>query len=145
MNRLTFFADLADGLVESGVLDEVYEHMMDDSPDECVGLIWGDGHVTRLINQARSHERFSVSVAQMAEALTSRTGLIICIYHSHPGGTTGLSVDDQRSMREEWSNGYFIPWLVVTETTATLWYLDEHGRDILSHPVPYAENGLVRV
>lgn len=132
MSPTGVLAELGEFLVQSDAMEKVYEHYADDLPNECVGLTWGDGKITRLINQARSHERFTVSISQMARALTSRDGIILCIYHSHPAGTTGLSIDDQRSMREEWSNGYFIPWLVVTETTAMLWVVDRSG-EFVSH------------
>lgn len=127
MNTADLLPDLGEFLVESDAMEKVYAHYSEGLPNECVGLVWENGETTRLINQARSPERFTVSIPQMAEALTSRDGMILCIYHSHPGGSTGLSIDDQRSMKEEWGNGYFIPWLVVTETISTLWVVDEFG------------------
>lgn len=105
-------------------LPDIYSHYHDDLPNECVGLVWADGSTQRLINQARSPKRFSISTPQLAERLAERTedDFLLTVYHSHPGGTTTLSWDDKRAMLHQWKNGIMVPWMVVTEEQATLWY-----------------------
>lgn len=136
------FKSMIEELSRSGILEGVYAHFYEELPNECVGIIWNDGQIDRLINQARSPERFSVGLPQLAEVLGRRAGTVSVIYHSHPGGTTGLSVEDRMSMAAQFNKGIPIPWLVVTETRATLYFLEEHGE--IGY-VAMPRNGLVHV
>lgn len=109
------------------VLPEIRSHMDEELPNECVGLVWYDRQIQRLINQARSPSRFTVSRAQLAERLAEMdaSNLLVCVYHSHPGGSIQMSWDDKRSMKDQWDKDIRVPWLIVTEEEATLHYLDD--------------------
>lgn len=136
-------AAVVDDLHSFGVLREIREHFQEELPIECVGLVWEDGQVDRLTNQARSSTRFAVSMPQLVEVMGARQGIVIAIYHSHPAGSTGLSWEDQFSLRTQFGKGIPIPWLVVTETAATVYALNEAG-DIEAASIPQ-KNGLVHV
>lgn len=108
---------------------KIMAHFFDDLPNECVGLVWNDGHIQRLRNQANSPKRFSISKPQLAEKLTEREEqdgiFLMAIYHSHPGGSPQLSGPDKKSFRAQHESGLRIPWLVVTEKKARLWFMDK--------------------
>lgn len=93
----------------------IVTHMLDELPDEAVGLLWSDGSVSRLINQARSPSRFSVSQPQLAEAMdkVSPDLLLVGLYHSHPGGKEILSAEDEDQLRLQFTAGIPIPWLII--------------------------------
>lgn len=115
-------------IVNDNVTD-ILAHMDDDSPNECVGLIWDDGTTTRLVNQARSSSRFSVSQRQMSERLVEKTddALLIAIYHSHPQGDPTLSPTDKQSLERQFKLGLFIPWVIVTQTEMAAYWLHDNG------------------
>lgn len=97
-------------------VDAIYSHAADEHPLECVGLVWSDGSITRLINQSRSSEEFSVGRSQLADALAlvdPDEKTLTAVYHSHPGGTAGLSTQDAASLRAQYLDGLHIPWVVV--------------------------------
>lgn len=127
------FLDLVSEVVENSY-PQVLSHMRDELPNECVGLIWMDGQVQRLLNQARSPERFSISQPQLAERLAEmdESNVLVCIYHSHPNGDIRLSESDKRSLRAQWEKDLVIPWLVVTETEVTIWYIRDDDREIFA-------------
>jgi proteasome lid subunit RPN8/RPN11 len=104
-------------------LTEICIHFREDLPNECVGLVWEDGEIQRLRNQASSPNRFSVSLPQLAERLAEREGTVIAIYHSHPGGSSVMSSADKKSLSEQFDRGLPVPWLIVTEEDACLWYI----------------------
>lgn len=114
---------------------EIQNHFQDELPNECVGLVWMDGQVQRLINQARSPSRFSISRAQLAGRLNEmdETNVLVCVYHSHPGGTTRLSADDKESFKRQWDRGIVIPWLVVTEDEWVLWHIRDEAEFVYCH------------
>lgn len=106
-------------------------HAREDAPIEAVGFILSDGDIIRLINQARSATMFTVSRAQVADKLARidpDRHTVIALYHSHPGGTTTLSPDDQQSMRQTWTDdGLTIPWVtIVPDSRLAIWWLDPH-------------------
>ena len=106
-------------------------HANEEAPIEAVGLVLSDGDIMRLINQTRSPSMFSVSRAQLAERLADidpDKHTVIAIYHSHPGGTTTLSPDDQASMRATWTDdGMTLPWItLVPDSRLAIWWLDPH-------------------
>lgn len=105
--------------------EEILTHMEEELPNECVGLLWMGGEIQRLLNQARSPSRFSISQPQLAEKLAQMeaSNVLVCVYHSHPGGETNLSWDDKRSLKRQWDQGIVVPWLVVGKDKGTLWYL----------------------
>jgi len=109
------------------VMRKVYRHFNDDLPNECVGMVWDDGEVARLLNQAHSPERFSVSLPLLTEKLAAREGIVVAIYHSHPTGGTHLSSSDESSLRAQWRRDIFIPWLVVDGEGGKLWYPNTEG------------------
>ena len=104
-------------------------HTREGLPEEVVGLILSDGDIVRLINQARSKNRFTVSRAQMAEKLAyidPEKHVVVAIYHSHPDGTSTLSPTDIDSMRGTWADdGLTLPWVVVCpDSRVSIWWLD---------------------
>lgn len=113
-------------------LPEITTHMEEELPNECVGLVWMDGQIQRLLNQARSPKRFSISTPQLAERLAQmdETNVLICVYHSHPAGTTNLSWDDKRSLKRQWDRDIVVPWLVVGGREAVLWYIIDEEREL---------------
>lgn len=123
---LSEYIDFVAGLVADAVPD-LLAHMDDEAPNECVGLIWADGVTQRLINQARSSVRFSVSQGQMATSLAERGdgALLSCFYHSHPGGNPHLSSHDKESLHAQFNRDLFIPWAVVTHTEIAIFWLDD--------------------
>ena len=125
------------------MMPKVYEHFFDELPNECVGMIWADGLVTRLVNQARAPDRFSVGLPLLAEKLGEREGVIIAIYHSHPNGSVRLSSHDEVSMRGQWRRDIPIPWLLVTEDSSRLWYPE--GPVLANLAIGVGQSGLVQV
>lgn len=104
-------------------------HAREGSPEEVVGLVLSDGDLVRLTNQTRSKHMFAVSREQLADRLAlidPDKHTVIAIYHSHPGGTTTLSPDDQTSMRETWTqDGLTLPWVtIVPDSRLAIWWLD---------------------
>lgn len=95
---------------------ELLEHAEADYPNECVGLIWSDYSTTRLINQARSPERFSISGPQFTEAVLEAPDHLdlVAIYHSHPGGNREFSASDVEAFMEQRRDGYPFAWILVT-------------------------------
>lgn len=116
-------------------------HAREGSPQEVVGLVLSDGDIVRLTNQTRSTSMFAVSRAQLADKLAfinPDVHTVIAIYHSHPGGTTTLSPDDQTSMRETWTHdGLTLPWVtIVPDSRLAIWWLDpkyHHARSAIVH------------
>lgn len=94
---------------------KMVNHMLDELPNEAVGLLWGDGSISRLINQARSPLRFAVSQPQLAEAMDAVDPeiLLVGLYHSHPGGRTTLSAEDEDQLRLQFTAGIWIPWFII--------------------------------
>ncbi len=115
--------------------DKIQAHYLDDLPNECVGLVWNDGLIQRLRNQASSPHRFSISKPQITEKIAEREEeeedvYLMAIYHSHPEGSTTLSWADKRSFIGQHENDLRIPWLVVVKGSACLWYMQkEEGVD----------------
>lgn len=134
------YIDAVVEVLNSGPMEQIQAHYLDDLPNECVGVVWDDGEVARLINQARSPERFAVSLPQLSIEFGRREGMVIAMYHSHPSGSTALSSPDRHNMRQQFRDGAFIPWLVVTESESNLFFIEE-GK-VGSAPV---RNGLVHV
>lgn len=94
----------------------IWDHMLEGWPDEVCGLVWDNGTITRLRNQAASPNRFTVGRTQLAEALAAvspNEKLLSAVYHSHPNGSTTLSIEDRTSMTAMWQ--YLpVPWLLAT-------------------------------
>lgn len=116
-------------------------HANEEYPVEAVGFVLSDGDVLRLINQTRSKNMFSVSRAQVADRLASvdpEKHTIIALYHSHPGGTTTLSPDDQASMRNSWmDDGMTLPWVtIVPDSRIAIWWLDPQYKTPSSYMIP---------
>lgn len=133
-------------IVEEIVRDtepEILAHMEDELPNECVGLLWMGGEIQRLLNQARSPERFSISQPQLAERLAEMeaSNVLVCVYHSHPKGSTNLSWEDKRSLKRQWDRGIVVPWLVVGKEQGTLWYLATDDKPVfVSRTLEWVDN-----
>lgn len=79
-------------------LTDMVSHMVEESPNECVGLVLGDGTIVKLINQARSTDRFFVGASQISELFEDVDEDIIATYHSHPSSPAIPSGEDQKFM-----------------------------------------------
>jgi len=79
-------------------LTDMVSHMREESPNECVGLIFETGPPFRLVNQARSTKRFYVGTTQVSEALEDRGEAVVATYHSHPNGPLVASGEDESFM-----------------------------------------------
>lgn len=98
------------------VLSEIFAHVEVELPFEAVGLVWSDGSISPLINQARSQHRFTVSQALLAEALVAvdpAEKTLVAFYHSHPQGLLDLSKEDFESFKAQ-CRTFPLPWIVVT-------------------------------
>lgn len=118
------------------ILDSVWAmniHANEHWPEEVCGLVLSNGDIIRLINQARSAHRFTVSRSQLAEKLASidpDLATVVAIYHSHPRGTTTLSPTDVESMEKSWSDdGLTLPWVVIVPNSRVgVWWIDPRYR-----------------
>lgn len=82
---------------------EIRAHCKAAAPIEAVGLIWDDGTIKPLFNQARSETRFVVGKTALNEALDEgvlRGRFPVALYHSHPTKPAKPSVPDKRFMSE---------------------------------------------
>lgn len=106
---------------------EMLNCLLDELPNECVGYLWSDGSITRLVNQARSPWRFSVSTTLMAEALAKadpEVKQLVGLFHSHPGGSLALSETDIECIRLQFAAGVDYPWVIVTTAALMIWWWD---------------------
>jgi proteasome lid subunit RPN8/RPN11 len=106
-------------LIESLIRDlgpQILAHATEALPEECVGLIWNDFTISKLINQARSAERFSISGAQWTEVVMDKgeAAELVAIYHSHPKGNREFSQADIDVFMDQRKEGYPFAWVVVT-------------------------------
>lgn len=108
----------------SQALGDVRSHMREELPREAVGLIWDDATTSELVNTGSDGE-FKVTDEDLAQAVKEVSGdrELIAVYHSHPQGSIHPSLTDVNSMREQFSNGSTVPWLIVTEDSNSLWTL----------------------
>lgn len=115
----------------------IWDHMLEDWPIEACGLVWDDGSITRLRNQAASPSRFTVGRTQLAEALAAVSPdekLLAGVYHSHPNASGNLSDEDRESMKLMWLR-IEVPWIIATRQIndavafdkLTVWVIDEDG------------------
>ena len=126
----------------------VVAHMLRELPNECVGLLWSDGSISRLINQARSPSRFSAGGAQIAEAMekVDQDLLLAAVYHSHPGGRSTLSDDDENQLRLQFAAGVAIPWLIVNPSgDMRVWWWSEEDDRAVGFGIMAMETAGVRV
>ena len=79
---------------------QIATHCLSDLTVEAVGLVFLDGSIRHLINQARSGHRFSVSARQMQDLLDVVGDNPIAIYHSHPSSKGVPSNADKAMMAE---------------------------------------------
>lgn len=122
----------------------IFDHAASLHPEEVVGLVWTDGTVTRLINQARSTTEFSVGVAQLSEALVlvdPNEKTVAAVYHSHPADSTALSHADQKSLKAQWEDDLHTPWVVVTPHNGySIWEWDPDTATPIEHSKVAAGN-----
>jgi len=93
------------------VLLSLETHMGEVAPNECVGLLFGNGNVIKLINQARSPHRFFVNPQQLLDHDTEFASEITALYHSHPHRSAEPSGEDERMMKylvTVWPDTYHI-------------------------------------
>lgn len=101
---------------------------------EAVGIIWTDGTVRELVNQARSMDRFSVGVRQFVEALAEvdpGEKTILSLFHSHPSGSVVASRQDRDSILYQWENGMPRPWTILDPGSLSwsMWWVE--GREVV--------------
>lgn len=94
---------------------QMQDHFLDDLPNEAVGLLYENGMVVRLVNQARSPNRFSVGETQFHEAIMSVPSelSLVGLYHSHPGGRDTFSDTDYKVMVDQFEAGFPYCWILV--------------------------------
>lgn len=120
-----------------GGIGGVFEHVMGQT-EEVVGLIHGRGHVSRLINQARSASRFDIGPTQFDDVVAnlSADSGVHAFYHSHPTGNLAPSIEDQQTMRRHFTAGVHLPWLIVSDNPvprARLHWVDPSYSTIASY------------
>lgn len=80
--------------------EELEEHMFDEAPMECVGLLLWNGDLVRLRNQADSPSRFFVNPQQLEDNMHILKSVPpLALYHSHPHREAIPSGEDERFMR----------------------------------------------
>lgn len=102
----------------------ISQHAADDFPYEAVGLVFEDGSIVRLVNQARAETRFLVGKDQVAEAIRATPQRPLALYHSHPHRKATPSDRDCRLMAKQTRRaGVAIPFLIygVDGLRAWLW------------------------
>lgn len=96
------------GDVKSAIL----AHAREDFPNECCGLIVGDGKRTKSIrcknDSSEPTQAFRFTVEDMAAVYADPTLSILAVYHSHPNGAAEFSEADIAS-----SEAQKLPFLVV--------------------------------
>ena len=103
---------------------------MDAVPDECVGLLMGDGTVHRLINQARSSRRFLVHPRQIVETIGEAAVAgegVAAMYHSHRGAPNPSGPD------RDFMAGLAIAWpqvvhVILSPSGYKIWKLRDDNR-----------------
>ncbi len=97
--------------VASSVLEAILDHARASAPDECCGLLIGDGTALREARRARncspdSHRRYRVEPADHFAAVRAAraAGLeVMGAYHSHPGSSAEPSSTDRAEAHDaEW-------------------------------------------
>jgi proteasome lid subunit RPN8/RPN11 len=93
--------------IRQHVLDRIVAHAVADLPNECCGLLIGNGEIVedaaRARNMKRSRTRFQVEPADHFAAIrrARAAGLdVIGAYHSHPNGPSGPSETDRARLTD---------------------------------------------
>ena len=93
--------------IRQHVLDRIVAHAVEDLPNECCGLLIGNGEMvedaSRARNAKRSRTRFQVEPADHFAAIrrARAAGLeVIGAYHSHPNGPSGPSETDRARLTD---------------------------------------------
>jgi len=95
-------------------------HAADEYPREAVGIVFADGTIKRLINQARSEKRVVASADQVAAALDDSDSPM-CFYHSHPRTAAVPSPADRKAMAEQASHASYVPLLIYGIDGLRVW------------------------
>lgn len=108
-------------------LPAIIDHAIEEYPIEAVGLIWDNGEIGRLRNQANSPNRFAVSgklISELVASVGERYPVIM--YHTHPNvrSTADPSRADVAMMRELDAEGGNSLSLIVARNHAKLWALN---------------------
>lgn len=119
-------------VLNRGVLAELVAHARETSPEECVGLLLGEGErireSVRLRNSADEPKTsFFAEPSQLVTALyeSEARGLaLLAVYHSHPTGPQFLSERDVEETR------YDVPQVVVVPKTAVVRAFDAAGGEV---------------
>ena len=76
--------------------DAIAEHRTDDSPNEAVGLIWADGTIFRLVNEADDPTKaFRVNRHRIMAAVNESPYPPVALYHTHAGEANPSLADSQ--------------------------------------------------
>jgi len=95
-------------------------HAADEYPREAVGIVFANGTIKRLINQARSNKRVVASADQVAAALNDSDSPM-CFYHSHPRTPAVPSSADKKAMAEQASHLTYVPLLIYGIDGLRVW------------------------
>lgn len=107
---------------------DLLSHAAEKDPEECVGMLWHTGEITRLINQSRSTAQFSVGESQFIDGFSRVPDeyALVGIYHSHPQSSPFLSAEDLTWMRQQWGQSFRVPWIVICpDGNLYCWTLDD--------------------
>jgi proteasome lid subunit RPN8/RPN11 len=108
------------------------------APDECCGILLGDGD---LVEEARAasnvaaepRSRFEIDPQALLDAhRAARSGgpPVLGYYHSHPGGSDQPSTIDRAQAAHDGS-----VWAIIGESGVTFWRDEEAGFAALSYTV----------
>jgi proteasome lid subunit RPN8/RPN11 len=121
--------------VTSGVLEQISSHANSAHPDECCGLLLGDGSI---ISQAHASDNLAASPARHFELdpqdlidahRMERSGgpRVMGYYHSHPNGPARPSATDRVH-----ASGDRRVWAIAGQDGITFWLDGEQGFEALS-------------
>lgn len=120
-------------LPSTQTIDLIRDHV-DADPFEAVGLIFEDGSIEPLTNQARSASRFFVNPNQLKETMVERfvrgaNTDVWGIYHSHvlPGSTSKPSGEDVNFMNQIAQAWGDVRHVIVTEEDMAVWVMNGEG------------------
>ncbi|MDP3908393.1 M67 family metallopeptidase [Novosphingobium sp.] len=109
--------------VTSGVLATLLEEATRAHPQECCGLLMGDGAIARAVPAANVHpepaRHFEIdSAALIAAHRAARAGglAVLGYYHSHPTGSAQPSATDRAA-----ASGDGRIWAIIAGGTVQLW------------------------
>lgn len=122
--------------VSSAVLDALVTLAAAAHPDECCGILLGQGAAITALTPARNvhpqpQQHFEIDPQALIGAFRgARSGgpQVLGYYHSHPAGLPAPSATDQREAPRDGR-----VWAIVAGTTVQFWRDQKHGFEPLSY------------